>query len=93
MGKMRIHVHEANTATLQDLQYDDANVTLLAKFGTPGEAKRCTSILLDALLDNGELSKHEVVQCFPIMSNVAIAMFDKEGADAVNDFILKNFGE
>lgn len=34
-----------------------------------------------------------MMQCFPIMSNVAIAMSYKEGADAVNDFILKNFGE
>lgn len=93
MNKMKIRVHEANTATLQDLQYDDAQCTLLAKFGTPGEAKRCTSILLDALFGFGELAKHEVVQCFQIRSNVAIAMFDKEGADAVNDFILENFGE
>ena len=93
MNKMKIRVHEASNATLQDLQYDDTHCTLLAKFGTPGGAERCNSMLLDALFGFGELSKHEVVQCFLIMSNVAIAMSDKEGADAVNDFILKNFGE
>lgn len=94
MNKMKIRVHEANNATLQDLQYDDTHCTLLAKFGTPGEAERCNSMLLDALFE-GELSKHEyeVVQCFPIRSNVAVYMDNKAGADAVNDFILKNFGE
>lgn len=92
MSKMKIRVHEANNATLQDLQYDDTHCTLLAKFGTPGEAERCNSMLLDALFNNGELSKYEVVQCFPIMSNVAVFMDNKAGADAVNDFILKNFG-
>lgn len=93
MNKMKIRVHEASNATLQDLLYDDAQCTLLAKFGTPGEAERCTRMLLGALSDNGELSKHEVVQCFPIMSNVAVFMDNKAGADAVNDYILKNFGE
>lgn len=94
MSKMKIRVHEASNATLQDLQYDDAHVTLLAKFGTPGAAERCSDMLNDAFWrNNGELSQYEVVQCFPIMFNVAIAMADKEGADAVNDFILKNFGE
>lgn len=93
MSKMKIRVHEASNATLQDLQYDDTHCTLLAKFGTPGGAERCNSMLLDALFDNGELSKHEVVQCFPIRSNVAVFMANKAGADAVNDFILKNFGE
>ena len=93
MLNMKIRVHEASNATLQDLQYDDKNFTLLAKFGTPGEAERCNSMLLDAFLDNGELSKHEAVQCFPIMSNVAVFMDNKAGSDAVNDYILKNFGE
>lgn len=96
MNKMKIRVHEASNATLQDLLYDDTHCTLLAKFGTLGEAERCNSMLLDALFDEGgELSKHmrEVVQCFPIRSNVAVFMDNKAGADAVNDYILKNFGE
>lgn len=94
MNKMKIHVHEANNATLQDLKYDDTHCTLLAKFGTPDEAERCSSMLFDALF-KGELSKHEyeVVQCFPIRSNVAVLMDNKAGVDAVYDFILKNFGE
>lgn len=90
---MKIKVHEANNATLQDLTYDDTHCTLLAKFGTPGEAERCSNLLLDALFGFGELAKHEVVQCFPIRSNVAVFMDNKAGVDAVYDFILKNFGE
>ncbi len=93
MNKMKIRVHEANSASLKNLIYDDKNHTLLAEFGNPGDASRCCTILLDELFDNGSLAQYETVQCFPIMSNVAVFMFDKEGADAVNDYILQNFGE
>ena len=93
MTKMKIRVHEGSIATLQDLQYDDNQHTLLAKFGTPGEAKRCISAISEAWFGNGGLdSKYEMVSYFPIHSNVAIFMAGKAGADAVNDFILENFG-
>ena len=93
MSKLTIKAHEEfGDASLRDLIHDDKNNTLLAKFGTPGDAERCQTALLDALFDNGELAKYETVSVFTIMSDVAVFMDAKAGADAVEEFILEKFG-
>ena len=93
MAKMKIKAHEElGDASLRDLIHDDKNNTLLAKFGTPGDATRCQTALLEVLFDNGELAKYETVSVFTIMSNVAVFMDTKAGADAVEEYILEHFG-
>ena len=93
MSKLTIKTNEEfGDASLLNLIHDDKNNTLLAKFGTPGDAARCQTALLEALFNNGELAKYETVFVFTIMSNVAVFMFDKDGADAVEEYILEHFG-
>lgn len=93
MSKLTIKTNEEfGDASLLNLIHDDKNNTLLAKFGTPGDAARCQTALLEALFDNGELAKYETVSVFTIMSNVAVFMDAKAGADAVEEYILEHFG-
>lgn len=93
MSKLNIKTNEEfGDASLLDLIHDDKENTLLAKFGTLGDANRCFAALSGVLFDNGELAQHETVALFPIMSNVAVFMYDKAGADAVEEYILEHFG-
>ena len=93
MSRLTIKVHEEfGKASLLDLQRDAITPSLLAKFSSPGDAKRCWNALADAFQEGGELSKYEVEQFFPIQSDVAILMLDDKCVDAVEEFILKNFG-
>lgn len=92
MSKLTIKVHEAlGKASLLDLQRDALEPSLLAKFGSPGDAKRCLNALADAFASGGELSNCEVIQYFPIQSNVAILMAGHVYVNAVEEFILEKF--